>query len=100
MVGAAIVSGIGIGVGSDRQSKRLRRALDCGIERGALGSRDADFFRNTQRRNVVKIQAERKLLGWDRRMLAEVFRATQPLLLSRYRHKVDSPLRRRFGFGV
>src|ERR1017187_10715792 len=68
VVGAVIVSGIGIGIGNDRQSERLGRALDRGIEGGALGAGNADFLRNSQGRYVVKIQVERNLLGGQRRI--------------------------------
>ena len=46
VVGAIVVSGAGVGIGHDGQPECLGRALDRGIEGGALGAGNSDFLRN------------------------------------------------------
>src|SRR5271166_3670789 len=100
VVGAIVMSGFGTSVGNDLETELMRRALDRRIERGALGARDVHLFRNAERWNVVKVERQRDVPRRQRRMLAEILRAEQPLLFRSDRGEVNTPLRRLLRRGV
>src|SRR5208283_805002 len=66
---------------SNRQPELLRRSLYPGIKRSPLRPRNLNILRSSQRLHVVVIQIQRNLPRRNRRMLSQILRPQQPLLL-------------------
>ena len=93
VIGAIIVSGLGMGIRTNGQPKFLRHGLHHGIKRSPLRSGNFHFLRRAERRHVVIVEVEADLAGRNRRMLAQIFRSQQTLLFRRNRSKQNRPPR-------
>ena len=97
MVRAVVVSLLGLLIGVDAQSERLRYALGAGVERRPLDPGHGDVPHLPHLEDAVVVDVDGDPSGWNRRMLSEVGRAEQSLLFGRNGREDDRSLRLRGG---
>src|SRR5947209_2422304 len=93
MVRAVVMACLGKGVRLDREAESFRRLLHHWIKIRALRADGFNALRIAQREDGVIVQAKRDLPGGNWRMLPQIFRTAQPLLLSGYSSEQDRTLR-------